>query len=78
MGVSIRESERSLFGAKGLLSKVCARVSVGIMALAWEEEETAGCHARTCAGDVAVGVVVAVVVVVVDPWDLAARCLPVL
>ena len=84
MGVSIRVSEGSFFGGKGCLSKGFVRVSVGSMALAGEDEKTAGCHARTCAGEVAGGVVaVAVVVAVVavhedDAWDLVARCLPVL
>ena len=82
IGVSIRVSERSFFGGNGCLSKGFARVSVGSMALAGGEEETAGCHARTCAGEVADGVVANVVAVVVehedDAWDLVARCLPVL
>lgn len=84
IGVSIRVSEGSFVGGNGCLSKGFARVSVGIMALAGGEETT-GCHARTCAGEVADGVVVVaanVVAVVVehedDAWDLVARCLPVL
>lgn len=86
IGVSIRVSEGSFVGGNGCWSKGFARVSVGSMALAGGEEETAGCHARTCAGEVADGVVVVVaanvIAVVVehedDAWDLVARCLPVL